>query len=54
MVLLMAGYILYQTTLVMKYFRPTAYVAAALMLFATVATLFCTCCDLVMSANRRN
>ncbi len=40
MILLMAGYILYQTTLVMKEFPPTAHVAAALMLFSTIATLF--------------
>ena len=33
MILLMAGYILYQTSLVMSYFPPTAYVAASLMLF---------------------
>jgi hypothetical protein len=54
MVLLMSGYILYQTTLVMKAFRPTQHVAAALMLFATVVTLFLYVLDLVMSANRRN
>jgi len=54
MVLLMSGYILYQTTLVMSYFRPTQHVAAALMLFATVVTLFLYVLDLVMSANRRN
>ncbi len=40
MVLLMAGYILYQTSLVMAYFPPTHHVAAALMLFSSVATLF--------------
>jgi FtsH-binding integral membrane protein len=39
-ILLMAGYILHQTSLVMSYFPPTAHVAAALMLFATVAVLF--------------
>lgn len=54
MVLLMSGYILYQTTLVMSYFRPSQHVAAALMLFATVVTLFLYVLDLVMSANRRN
>ena len=37
---LMAGYILYQTSLVMSYFPPQGYVAAALMLFSTIATLF--------------
>jgi FtsH-binding integral membrane protein len=40
MVLLMAGYILYQTSQVMAHFRPTQHVAAAMMLFSTVATLF--------------
>jgi FtsH-binding integral membrane protein len=40
MILLMAGYILYQTTVVMKEFPPTAHVSAALMLFSTIATLF--------------
>jgi FtsH-binding integral membrane protein len=40
MILLMAGYILYQTSQVMSQFRPTQHVAAALMLFSTVATLF--------------
>jgi FtsH-binding integral membrane protein len=40
MILLMAGYILYQTSLVMNDFPPSGYVAASLMLFATVATLF--------------
>jgi len=36
----MAGYILYQTSLVMSYFPPSGYVAASLMLFSTIATLF--------------
>jgi uncharacterized protein len=40
MILLMAGYILYQTSQVMQHFRPTQHVAAAMMLFSTVATLF--------------
>jgi len=52
-VLLMAGYILFQTSLMMKYFPPTAYVAAALMLFSTVATLFWYVLQLVMEMNRR-
>lgn len=50
MVLLMAGYILYQTSVIMKEFPPTAHVAAALMLFSTVATLFWYVLRLVMSA----
>ncbi len=39
-VLLMAGYILFQTSIIMKEFPPTYHVAAALMLFSTIATLF--------------
>lgn len=53
MVLLMAGYILYQTSLVMAHFPPTAAVAAALMLFSTIATLFWYVLQLLMSLNRR-
>lgn len=49
MILLMAGYILYQTSLVMAHFPPTAYVAAALMLFSTIATLFWYVLQLLMS-----
>ncbi len=53
MILLMAGYILYQTSLVMSYFPPTGYVAAALMLFSTIATLFWYVLQMLMSLNRR-
>ena len=53
MVLLAAGYILYQTSLVMAHFSPTQYVAAALMLFSTVATLFWYVLRLLMELNRR-
>jgi hypothetical protein len=53
MVLLMAGYILYQTSLVMSSFPPSGYVAAALLLFSTVATLFWYVLQLVMSLNSR-
>jgi FtsH-binding integral membrane protein len=49
MILLMAGYILYQTSIVMRDFPPTAHVAASLMLFATIATLFWYVLQLVMS-----
>jgi FtsH-binding integral membrane protein len=52
MVLLMAGYILYQTSMVMAYFPPTHHVAAALMLFSTVATLFWYVLQLLMSLRR--
>ena len=51
-ILLMAGYILYQTSLIMSQFPPTAYVAAALMLFSTVATLFWNVLQLLMSLRR--
>ncbi len=49
MILLMAGYILYQTSLVMAHFPPTGYVAASLMLFSTIATLFWYVLRLLMS-----
>ncbi len=52
MVLLMAGYILFQTSLVMSEFPPTAHVAAALMLFSTVATLFWYVLQLLLSLRR--
>lgn len=52
-ILLMAGYILYQTSLVMSHFPPTAYVAASLMLFSTIATLFWYVLRLLMDLNRR-
>ena len=39
-ILLMAGYILYETSVIMKEFPPTAHVAAALILFSTISTLF--------------
>jgi FtsH-binding integral membrane protein len=52
-ILMMAGYILYQTSLVMNYFPPTGYVAAALMLFSTIATLFWYVLQMLMSLNRR-
>jgi FtsH-binding integral membrane protein len=49
MILLMAGYILYQTSVIMKEFPPTAFVAASLMLFSTIATLFWYVLRLLMS-----
>jgi FtsH-binding integral membrane protein len=52
-ILVMAGYVLYQTSLVMSYFPPTRHVAAALMLFSTVATLFWYVLRLLMEINRR-
>jgi len=53
MIVLMAGYVLYQTSQVMAYFRPTQHVAAALMLFGTIATLFLYVLQLLMQLNRR-
>jgi uncharacterized protein len=53
MILLMAGYILFQTSLVMSYFPPSGYVAAALMLFSTVAMLFWYVLQMLMQLNRR-
>jgi len=53
MIFLMSLYVLYQTSLVMQHFPPTAYVAAALMLFSTIATLFWYVLQLMMSLNRR-
>lgn len=52
MVLVLAGYILYQTSAVMAQFPPTAHVAAALMLFSTVATLFWYVLQLLLSLRR--
>jgi FtsH-binding integral membrane protein len=53
-ILLLAGYILYQTTLVMSYFPPSGYVAGALMLFSTIATLFWYVLQLMMSLRSNN
>ncbi len=53
MIVVMGGYILYQTSLMLNEFPPTAYVAAALMLFSTVATLFWYVLQLLMSIHRR-
>jgi FtsH-binding integral membrane protein len=52
MVVLMAGYILYQTSIVASQFPPSAHVAAALMLFSTVATLFWYVLQLLISLRR--
>ncbi|MGE0870502.1 MAG: Bax inhibitor-1 family protein [Kofleriaceae bacterium] len=48
-ILLMSGYILYYTSVVMKEFPPTAHVSAALILFSTIATLFWYVLQLLMS-----
>ena len=52
MILLMAGYILYETSMVAEHFPPTHHVAAALMLFSTVATLFFYVLRLLMELRR--
>jgi FtsH-binding integral membrane protein len=51
-ILLMAGYILFQTSIIMKEFPPTYHVAAALMLFSTIATLFWYVLQLMMALRR--
>lgn len=52
MVVLLSGFILYQTSLVMSRFPPNAHVAAALMLFSTVATLFWYVLQLLLAFRR--
>jgi FtsH-binding integral membrane protein len=51
--LIMCGYILYETSLIANYVRPTQHVAAALMLFTTVVMLFMQVLRLLAEANRR-
>ncbi len=53
MIFIMGGYILYQTSMVASQFPPTHHVAAALMLFSTIATLFWYVLRLLMELNRR-
>lgn len=48
MVLLMCGYILYDTSNVLHHYPPDAYVAASLSLFASLSTLFWYMLRLVM------
>jgi FtsH-binding integral membrane protein len=52
MIVLMAGYILYQTTLVMSHFPPTQHVSAALMLYSSIATLFWYVLQIFLSSRR--
>jgi FtsH-binding integral membrane protein len=54
MVALLSGYILYQTSMVLLHFRTDQHVAAALMLFSSVATLFWYILRILMELNRRN
>ena len=53
MVALLSGYILYETSMVMLHFRTDQYVAAALMLFSSVATLFWYILRIMMELNRK-
>lgn len=48
-VMIMAGYVLYETSMVMRDFPPTEHVAAALMLFSTIATMFFHILRIIMS-----
>lgn len=54
MVALMSGYILYYTSTVMLHYRTDQHVAAALALFAAVATLFWYILQIVMSYSSRD
>jgi FtsH-binding integral membrane protein len=54
MVALMSGYILYYTSQVMLHYRTDQHVAAALALFAAVATLFWYILRIVMSVSSRD
>jgi FtsH-binding integral membrane protein len=49
MIVLMAGYILYDTSNVLHHYRTDQHVAAALALFASLATLFWYVLRLLMS-----
>ena len=53
MVALLSGYILYDTSNVMLHYRTDQHVAAALALFASVATLFWYILRIVMILNNR-
>jgi len=54
MVALMCGYILYYTSNIMYHYRTDQHVAAALALFACVATLFWYILQILMMTSRRN
>jgi FtsH-binding integral membrane protein len=53
MVVLMSGYILYYTSNVIHHYRTDQYVAAALALFAAIATLFYYILEILMMGRRR-
>jgi uncharacterized protein len=54
MVVLMSGYILYETSNIMLHYPTEAYVAAALALFASLATLFYYVLRIVMAFSSRD
>lgn len=54
MVALLSGFILYETSQVMLHFRTDQHVAAALMLFSSIATLFWYILRIVMILNSRD
>lgn len=54
MVVLMSGYILYETSNIMLHYPTEAYVAAALALFASLATLFWYVLRIVMAFSSRD
>jgi FtsH-binding integral membrane protein len=54
MIALMAGYILYETSNVLHVYHTSQYVAAALALFASIATLFWYVLQLVMAFTGRD
>lgn len=54
MVVLMCGYILYDTSNIIHHYPTTAYVAASLALFASLATLFYYILQLVMALSSRD
>lgn len=53
MILLMAGYILYETSVILSRFPPQAHVGAALLLFTSVANLFLYVLRFLSEINRR-
>jgi FtsH-binding integral membrane protein len=54
MIALMSGYILYYTSNVLYHYRTDQHVAAALALFASIATLFWYVLQITMLSSRRN
>lgn len=54
MIALCGGYILYDTSNIMRHYHPQAYVAAALTLFASVALMFWYMIQFVMSLTSRD